>query len=381
MKIIKRLLAGAALAAVISAVCALSALAASKYYIEVNCTENIVTVFSADKNGKYTVPEKAFVCSVGKGTPYGTFSTTDRYVWRALFGGVYGQYATRITGSILFHSVPYYTANKNNLEYEEYNKLGQTASMGCIRLSVKDAKWIYDNCGYATKVKIYGGEGNLPLTPEPPIKIDVTNKELRGWDPTDPDENNPWHSLAEEAADEQEKEADNSPAIAEEEPDYYKALEKPETEAEADDDSNILMEKTSTVLSSASEHILKAQRDARPRSEVKVIAVQHGDKPYALHCLLIDGRYYAALREMEDFFRTAGLQYYFKPLGDGTYSIIMSLFDLNPAQELIAGAADKKETMFIYNSQWHNVSSYIVNGTEVYSIDEIAEILGKNIIL
>lgn len=319
MKIIKRLLAGAVLAAVISAVCSVSALAASKYYIEVNCTKNIVTVFSADKNGKYTVPEKAFVCSVGKGTPYGTFSTTDRYVWRALFGGVYGQYATRITGSILFHSVPYYTANKNNLEYEEYNKLGQTASMGCIRLSVKDAKWIYDNCGYATKVKIYGGEGNLPLTPEPPIKIDVTNKELRGWDPTDPDENNPWYSLAEEAADDQEKDADDLPAISEQEPDYYKALEKPETEieteVETDDASNILMEKTSTVLSSASEHILKAQRDARPRSEVKVIAVQHGDKPYALHCLLIDGRYYATLREWRIFSERPGFNTILNRLG------------------------------------------------------------------
>ena len=54
--------------------------------------------------------------------------------------------ATQITGNILFHSVPY-TEKYNNasLEYWEYDKLGTSASLGCIRLTVKNAKWIYDN--------------------------------------------------------------------------------------------------------------------------------------------------------------------------------------------------------------------------------------------
>ena len=39
----------------------------------------------------------------------------------------------------------------------QYNKLGQQASAGCIRLAVTDAKWIYDHCRLGTKVVI--GEG------------------------------------------------------------------------------------------------------------------------------------------------------------------------------------------------------------------------------
>lgn len=162
------------------------------YYITVNLTDNITTVYGLDENGKYTVAVKAFTCSVGNSTPEGTFRTTQKYRWRPLFGNVYGQYATRITGSILFHSVPYFKEDKSTLEYLEYNKLGQTVSMGCIRLTVEDVKWIYDNCPTGTTVKMYRGEVSEPLVPTKPVKIDI-NDDRRGWDPTDPDPKNPWN--------------------------------------------------------------------------------------------------------------------------------------------------------------------------------------------
>ena len=162
------------------------------YYVTVNLTENVVTVYEKDADGKYTVPMKAFRCSVGKSTPEGAFQTQVKYDWRYLFGDVWGQYATRITGHYLFHSVPYFEKDKSTLEYEEYNKLGTTASMGCIRLTVKDAKWIYDNCPIGTTVKMYRGDVKEPLQPETVQKINVNDTEKRGWDPTDPDQNNPW---------------------------------------------------------------------------------------------------------------------------------------------------------------------------------------------
>jgi len=167
-----------------------------KYILNVNCTQNIVTVYENDGSGMYA-PIKAFVCSVGNDTPCGTFKTSDKYTWRLLFGNVYGQYATRITGHILFHSVPYYTKNKDDLEYNEYNKLGSTASMGCIRLSVMDAKWIYDNCPSGTTVKIYKSEASEPIKKPSVITIEVNDIEKRGWDPTDPDVSNPWRVMAE----------------------------------------------------------------------------------------------------------------------------------------------------------------------------------------
>lgn len=162
------------------------------YSVAVNLTENIVTVYEKDEKGDYTVPVKAFLCSGGESTPEGTFQTIEKYDWRYLFGDVWGQYATRITGHYLFHSVPYFEKDNSTLEYEEYNKLGTTASMGCIRLTVKDAKWIYDNCPVGTTVSMYRGDVKEPLQPEAVQKINVNDTVKRGWDPTDPDAKNPW---------------------------------------------------------------------------------------------------------------------------------------------------------------------------------------------
>lgn len=164
------------------------------YYIKVNRQRNTVTIYALDKDGYYTVPVKAMICSVGKndGTPLGTFQTSDKHTWCALVGGVYGQYAYRIDGPIMFHSVPYYSMNKDDLETEEYNKLGEAASLGCVRLSVSDAKWIYDNCPAGTIVTIYDNEYAGPLGKPAAETLNVKDQRS-GWDPTDPDIENPWN--------------------------------------------------------------------------------------------------------------------------------------------------------------------------------------------
>lgn len=163
------------------------------YYIKINRMQNCITVYTLDENGEYTIPCKAMVCSTGlyNATPSGTYQISTKYRWRELYGGVYGQYATRIHGAILFHSVPYYTKSNDNLCTDKYNKLGQQASMGCVRLTTEDAKWIADNCPSGTWVEIYDDEDPGPLGKPEAVKIDTDNPN-RGWDPTDPDENNPW---------------------------------------------------------------------------------------------------------------------------------------------------------------------------------------------
>ena len=134
------------------------------------------------------------LCSVGPETPTGVFHTFNRSRWRPLYGDVYGQYVTDIVNDILFHSVPYLTQNPSDLEYEEFNKLGTSASLGCVRLSVKDVKWIYDYCPLGITVEIYDdAETPGPLGLPEQTKIDITNPN-RGWDPTDPDPSNPWLS-------------------------------------------------------------------------------------------------------------------------------------------------------------------------------------------
>ena len=169
----------------------------SPYFIKVNYTANVVTIYSKDNDGNYTVPYKSMICSCGTYTPEsGTYKTSDKYVWRLLINNVYGHYATRIVDKILFHSVPYTAARNNTLEYWEYDKLGQTASEGCVRLTVEDAKWIYDNCPSGTMVEFYSDSNPGPLGKPSAPKIS-SNEFYRNWDPTDPHINNPWHTYKE----------------------------------------------------------------------------------------------------------------------------------------------------------------------------------------
>lgn len=163
------------------------------YCIKVNKTKNVVTIYTVGEDGYYSKPVKAMVCSVGEtgNTPEGIFNLGDREEWLALEGDVYGQYATAITGSFLFHSVPYFSQNKADLEIEEYNKLGQSVSAGCVRLSVIDAKWIYDNCSEKTYVEIFESDYDGPLGK--PVSAVITSGGTAGnWDPTDPDRENPY---------------------------------------------------------------------------------------------------------------------------------------------------------------------------------------------
>ena len=168
------------------------------YFIRINRTANIVEVFSLGESGE-TKLVKTMLCSVGLSeaggdgneTPLGSYEIYEKYRWRPLFGDVQGQYAIRFNGHILFHSVPYKSQDEGTLKPGEYNKLGEPASLGCIRLSVADAKWIYDNCEDGTEVEVIEGAEAEPF--EKPLGIKVADdSEYAGWDPTDTNENNPW---------------------------------------------------------------------------------------------------------------------------------------------------------------------------------------------
>ncbi len=166
-----------------------------EYCFAVNTSQNIVIAYQQDEEGVFSKPVKAFICSCGKAespTKKGIFRTSDTYRWRALNGGVYGQFATRITGHYLFHSVPYEKQDPSTLETAEYNKLGQNASAGCVRLAAHDAKWIMNRCPKGTIVYIYdGSDVREPLARPTAVKLNP-NDPRSCWDPTDPSADNPW---------------------------------------------------------------------------------------------------------------------------------------------------------------------------------------------
>ena len=168
-----------------------STAAASDYQIKINKQANCVTIYKKNASGKYKAV-KAMVCSTGYATKLGTFSLGEKMRWHVLDGPCYGQYCTRIYGGVLFHSVWYTGYNDpSTLSISSYNKLGTTASHGCVRLTVADAKWIYDNVPSGTQVVIYSDSNPGPLGKPKAIKLPYTY----GWDPTDIwNPNNPWNN-------------------------------------------------------------------------------------------------------------------------------------------------------------------------------------------
>ena len=165
-----------------------------KYYIKVNYGAQVVNIYTKDSKGNYTVPVKAMVCSTGINTPTsGVYTIGYRWEWLRMIGDVYGHYVTQICGDILFHSVPYLEkGNHSSLEWWAYDQLGTKASLGCVRLTTKDALWIYNNISYGTKVEFYSSSNPGPLGKPSAMKISNAPNNVKGWDPTDPDSRNPW---------------------------------------------------------------------------------------------------------------------------------------------------------------------------------------------
>ena len=183
-----------------------------KYYIKVNYGAQVVNIYTKDENGDYTVPVKAMVCSTGTHTPTsGTYTIGYRWEWLRMIGDVFGHYVTQIDGNILFHSVPYITqGDLSSLEYWEYDKLGTKASLGCVRLTSKDALWIYNNVGAGTIVEFYSSSNPGPLGKPSARKISSAPENVRGWDPTDSNKNNPWPKYLKQLEEEESKEENNN---------------------------------------------------------------------------------------------------------------------------------------------------------------------------
>ncbi|MDO4521893.1 MAG: L,D-transpeptidase family protein [Eubacteriales bacterium] len=147
--------------------------------VEVNRQKNVVTIYENN------LPIKAMTCSTGlhNGTPVGTFIMQDKLSWWYLNGPSIGQYCSHFLPAYLFHSVPMYNSGKNpyNVSASDYNKLGQQASEGCVRLCVADARWMYYNVPIGSTVMI-SDNAATPLGKPVPRKMKAGTK---GADPTD----------------------------------------------------------------------------------------------------------------------------------------------------------------------------------------------------
>ncbi len=133
------------------------------YTVEVDLTNCIVTVFAKDGSTALQA-----LCTVGKKetpTPAGEFkmgSQRERFGYFKKYD-CYAQYWSQIDGEIFFHSVLYHEPDEDTLIKTTYRNLGRATSHGCVRLTVPDAKWIYENVGVGSKVIIREKEKDKAL--------------------------------------------------------------------------------------------------------------------------------------------------------------------------------------------------------------------------
>ena len=162
------------------------------YFIEVDRGQQVVRVYTIAEDGTYSLLAREMICSTdtfNRKPPNATYAMDgEKLRWLiTLTPGSYAQYATRITGHILFHSLPYSALEPDQLNAEAYGQLGTNTSIGCVRLLCSDAKWIYDNVPAGTPVRYVTGERDeaklAELAPPPLVS--------GNWDPTDANENNP----------------------------------------------------------------------------------------------------------------------------------------------------------------------------------------------
>ncbi|MBQ3423671.1 MAG: peptidoglycan-binding protein [Clostridia bacterium] len=134
-------------------------IALKPYVLKVSVDDQRVYAYAPDGEDRYTQLVRTMKCSTGRKsspTPTGTFTHTGpgaRWHYFTKFD-CWAQYAFYIEGDILFHSV-LYNRKDGKVTQSSVNHLGSRASHGCVRLSVEDARWIWENCPSNTKVVVY----------------------------------------------------------------------------------------------------------------------------------------------------------------------------------------------------------------------------------
>ena len=127
------------------------------YRIEVSIDDQRVYVYELAESGEYELTQ-TFKCSTGMGnsTPRGIFlDGGPANVWHHFSKfDVWARYSFTIDGDIMFHSVLFSEKDPDTLREGSLYALGQKASHGCVRLSVKNARWLFEHCRKGTFVII-----------------------------------------------------------------------------------------------------------------------------------------------------------------------------------------------------------------------------------
>lgn len=114
-------------------------------------TSRCLTSIYTGSRGNWSL-NRRYVCSTGKASTPTVLGEYQVYGKGYSFGHGYTcYYYTQFYGDYLFHSSPYYVNSNQVMD----PTMGVPSSAGCVRLEIQNAKWIYDNIPYGTKVVTY----------------------------------------------------------------------------------------------------------------------------------------------------------------------------------------------------------------------------------
>lgn len=130
------------------------------YYIHVDLTNQIVTIYNTSDNSV----ARQMLCSAGVGdkTPTGEWimpakeRDDERTEWYWMPNAyTWVKYATKFYYAYFFHSIPYNDDVEGAINETALEQFGRPASHGCIRLREEDAEFIAKECKRGTYVKIF----------------------------------------------------------------------------------------------------------------------------------------------------------------------------------------------------------------------------------
>ena len=165
---------------------------AKSYTIKINTGNQHVYVYDGD------ALIKCFICSISSSIyelsedELENITISDKKVWRKNNNNTYSQYSSLLSNNLILESVPYKSADKNQILKEYYNNLGgKVGDKNEIYLMAGDANWIYNNCNKDSIIEFYS-DPNEPISEENSKKIKLMW--CIGWDPSDTDSENPYSS-------------------------------------------------------------------------------------------------------------------------------------------------------------------------------------------
>lgn len=173
-----------------------------RYNICINKSTNIISIYSwdEDENIFSSVPERCMRAVINNDIAEGEYSFSKEKLYKSSWyssNGVYYRYFSGFGDTIIFHSAKYNALNdKNSLNIDSYNGLlssdgdssySAESDFGIVLLC-SDAKWIYENCSYASIIRVYSDakEELDNITTVVSIPDGLT------WDPSDISNDSPF---------------------------------------------------------------------------------------------------------------------------------------------------------------------------------------------